>query len=342
MDDKTILLNNVLGEMQCYLSSETLETLKASLVKEMRNYSVTSQTKLACINEHSRDERLIKMFVASKRLEGASEKTINQYVYETKKLLVRLNKDLLNITTIDVQYYLSEYEKIHKVSRRTIDNMRRDIKGIYIWLVDNKYISENPLEAIKPIAFEEKAVEILSDDEIFDIRESSRFNLRTRAIIELLLSTGVRVSELCAINRSDVNLENGEIIIHCAKKRKKQDRILYLTAEAKRCISDYLVYRNKLTSPDGDALFISNRNGGRRCTERIVNGTLKEIEEKAGIKKRLTVHVFRRTLASLLYRRGMKPLDIAHILGHADTRMSEKYYIGLRDEDIRRDYYKYR
>ena len=342
MDDKSIFMNNVLGEMQYCLDKRELEILKKSLIKELEHYSLAPKTQLVYKPDTEQNTRLIKLFVASKRLEGASEATIHQYVYETTKLMARLHKDFKDVSTIDVQFYLSEYEHTHHVSRCTIDNMRKAIKGVFIWLVDNKYLNENPLSGIRPIAFEQKTIEILDDDEIFDIREASRMNLRTRAIVELLLSTGIRVSELCAIDRSDVDLESGEILIHRAKKRKKLTQKLYLTSEAKRCIADYLVYRNTLHSPDEDALFISNRNNGRRCNERLINGTLKEVEEKAGITKHLTVHTFRKTLASLLHKRGMSSLDISIILGHADTRMSERYYIGIRDEDVKRNYYKYR
>ena len=177
---------------------------------------------------------------------------------------------------------------------------------------------------------------------MYDIRECVRDDVRTRAIVELLLSTGVRVSELISINIENIDFDKGEITIHCAKKRQKQDRKAYLTVEATKSLRKYLEYRNTLTSPDGTALFISNRNNGRRVTERLVNSSLREIEKKIGLKKKLTVHVFRRTFATILWKHGCSPLSISKLLGHADTRMSETYYIGLQDEDIKRDYYKYR
>ncbi len=340
MDEKTMFLNSIIMAMSACLNEQQLSLLKEALIRELEYVSITMQTKIMNIIDYQKDERLFKLFVASKRLEGASEKTIKSYSYETKKLLERLNKSICDVQTVDIQYYLSEYEKIHKISRRSVDNMRRAIKGFYIWMYDNKYISENPVNGIKPIAFEKKKIEVLSDEEIYAIREQSRINLRTRAIVELLLATGIRVSELCAINMEDIDFKNNEILIHCSKKRRKEDRILFLTVEAKKCLYDYLIYRNKLTTPDIEALFIANRNGGRRVTERVVNTTLRNIESHVGLKKKLTVHTFRRTLASCLYSKGMSPHDIAVILGHADSRMSETYYIKARLEDVKANYYK--
>lgn len=69
---------------------------------------------------------------------------------------------------------------------------------------------------------------------------------------------------------------------------------------------------------------------------------LKNLAELVGIEKHCTVHLFRKTLASLLYRRGMDPKKIAHILGHSDSRTSEAYYITISTEDIKHDYIKYR
>lgn len=342
MDERTCFMNEILADMQTGLEPEKLEMLKSVLVKRLEYIDIISRTHLMCISNTDVNEKYFRLFIASKRLQGASEKTIFQYVYETKKLLTRLDKKLTDITTMDVQFYLSDYERCHNVCRRSIDNMRRAISGMFLWLVDNSYIASNPMSAIKPIAYEKKRIEILTDNEIYDIREASRVNLRTRAIVEVLLATGVRVSELCALNIDDLDFDKCEIIINSAKKRHKEKRILYLTVEASRCLKSYMEYRSLLTSPDGNVLFMSNRNGGRRITERLVNTTLRDIEKKIGLKKKLTVHTFRRTLASILYKRGMQPLDIAHILGHADTRMSETYYIGIQEDEIKKNYYKYR
>lgn len=342
MDAKSDFLNNILADMQYVLTPEQIEMLRSSILKQLRFTIITKQTQLMKYENFDISDRAIKLFVASRRLEGLSENTIKYYVYETKRFLTAINKNIYQVSAIDVQYYLSEFEKERHVSRRSLDNMRRAINGIYIWLADNDYIDKNPLSSLRPIAFEKKPIEILTDDEIFSIRECCRNDIRLRAIIELLLATGVRVSELISINIEDINFDTNEVLIHCAKKRRKEDRILFLTVEAKRCLYNYLEYRNTLDSRDGTALFISNRNHGRRCTERLVNTSLREIEKNTGIKKKLTVHIFRRTLASILFRRGMSSFEISKILGHADARMSETYYIGVQNEDIKRNYYRYR
>ena len=341
MDDKSKLYNSIITSLSSKISSCDMNIIKSCIARELEYVSVTSNTQIQKIINFDKNERLFKLFVASKRLEGMSERTIQRYVYETKKILLRFNKDVDEINTIDVQYYLSEYEQIHHVSKRTIENTRKAIKGFYIWATENNYIDENPLAPIKTIAYEKKPIQVLNDEEIYAVREKARESIRTRAIVELLLSTGIRVSELIAIDRKDIDFDKKEILIHCAKKRNKETRICFLTVEAKECLLDYLKYRNTLTSPDGDALFISNRDNGRRVTERLVNTTLRRIEREIGLKKHLTVHTFRKTMASRLHAKGMNSMEIAHLLGHADTRTCETYYIGIIHENVKQDYYKY-
>lgn len=338
---KKQFVDQVISEMSFVLEPEQIRRLEAVLFRQLSEVDIVRQerTLICCENDN---ERYLRQFVASKRLEGTSEATINKYVFYARLLFQFLNKSFRDVSTTDIQFFLSEYELTHDICKRTLENMRKGINGFFSWLFDMEYIKMNPVKKIKPIAYEKKAVEILTDEEILDIRDCVHNDVRARAIIETLLATGVRVSELLNIQIDDLDLDNNEITIHCAKKRRKQDRILFLTAEAKKGINEYMRYRLKRGYMDSSYLFVANKKNGKPLTERLVNEGLKKISDKCGLKKKLTVHTFRKTLASILYRRGMQPLDIAYILGHADSRMSETYYIGIKNEDVKRGYAKFR
>ena len=123
MDTRTQFMNEILGEMSNYLNSNDLELLRVTLLKRLNYVQVVPYTRLARISQNMDiNERFFKLFVASRRLEGMSEKTITYYTYETKKLLVRLDKNLPDITTLDVQYYLSDYERTHNVCTRSLSH----------------------------------------------------------------------------------------------------------------------------------------------------------------------------------------------------------------------------
>ncbi len=341
MELKKQFVDQVLSEMSCHMSREEIERLNNVMLSKLRDVDmVMSETSVAVCNNSN--EKYLRMFVASRLLEGLSKNTLRQYVFYSRNFLDWIRKDFVDITSIDVQYYLSEYERTHNVCKCSLDNMRKGINGFFLWLFENDYIESNPVAKIKHIAYEKKTIETLTDEEILDIRDYIHDDYRTRAIVEVLLSTGVRVSELCNIMIKDVDLDNSEIVIHCAKKRNKQDRVLFLTAEAKKAINNYIDYRDARGWNDSPYLFVSNRKYGRPLSERLVNEKLHAIETALDLKKNLTVHMFRKTLASILYKRGMSPLDIAYILGHVDTRMSETYYINVKNEDVCRNYRRFR
>ncbi len=286
--------------------------------------------------------KYLKMFVASRPLEGMSEKTLKAYVYYSKNFFASVNKNFRDITTVDIQYYLAQYEATHGVSKRSIDNIRRGINGWFLWLEETEAISSNPFKKIHKIAFEDKPVVILSDTDVVNIREYLHGNIRSRAMVEFLLATGVRVSEFCACNISDVDFDRNKVIIHSAKKRNKSDRVVFLTAEAKKYLKDYLELRKSRGWDNSPALFQSNRKGGVRATERLVNGELCSIEKAIGLDKHLTCHVFRKTCSGILHRRGMSSVDISRILGHSDSSTFEKYYIDVSVETLQQNYQIYR
>ena len=341
MDYKSEFMEKVVAEMAGRLSTEELDQLRYSLLSNLNDVEIVKQETLpACVD--NTNERLMRLFVASRRLEGMSERTICQYMYYSKLLFEAIGKDFTDIVTTDVQFFLADYERTHNICKRTLENIRKGLNGFFLWLYTNEYIVKNPVSKIVAIAYEKKVLWTLSDADILDIRDYVHNDVRTRAIVETLLATGVRVSELINIDIPDVDLENGEIIIHCAKKRNKQDRLIFLTVEAIKSIRTYLDLRQTRGWTACEKLFCANKKGGGPLTERTVNEKLNEIGCKIGLSHKLTVHVFRKTLASLLYRRGMAPLDIAYILGHADTRMSETYYISVRNEDVKRNFSKFR
>ena len=338
-DVKYQFLQSVMFQMGDELSEEQLDKLKVCLLSNLREVTLERNIfDLSC--ELDDNWKYLKLFVASRRLEGMSERTIRSYVFYTKAFLAAVNKNFREITTIDIQWYLSEYELSHHVSKRSLDNIRRGLNGWFIWLEEQENIPSNPVRRIRKIAYEKPPITVLSDEEIVNIRDYLYGNVRSRAMFEVLLATGVRVSEFCAIDISDVDFVENKITIHTAKKRYKEDRTVFLTAEARKYLIDYLDLRKEKGWDNSPALFQSNRKGGDRFTERLVNGELRRIEKACNLKKKMTCHVFRRTVASTLHRRGMSGCSIAKYLGHTTSATSETYYINVDVTDLQYSYRK--
>lgn len=339
MDTKQQFLDNVLTQMGDTLSPEQLEKLKNCLVHNLHPVTLIKPTfALSC--DLDDNYKYLKMFVASRRLEGMSENTIRSYVFYTKAFLATVNKNFREITTLDIQWYLSEYEITHNISKRSLENIRRGVGGWFLWLEESENISFNPFKKIRKIAYDKPPVTTLSDLDIVNIRDYLHGNIRSRAMFELLLSTGVRVSEFCSIDVSDVDFINDRITIHSAKKRYKEDRTVFLTAEARKYLIDYLELRKLRGWDNNPALFQSNRRGGARFTERLVNGELRRIEKACGLNIKLTCHVFRRTVASIMHKKGISSYSIAKYLGHTTSATSETYYINVDIDDVHNSFRK--
>ena len=339
-DVRKQFMDDTLCQMQGLLSQSQLERLKQCLIANLHDVKLEKELYELSV-EVDDNVKYLRTFVAARRLEGMSEKTLRSYVFYTKAFLSAVNKNFRDITTIDIQYYLSNYEATHKISKRSIDNMRKGINGWFLWLEETEAIQVNPFRKVHKIAYEKKPVVTLSSEDIVNIREYLHGNIRSRAMVEFLLATGVRVSEFCAIDVDDVDYINNKVTIHSAKKRNKEDRTVFLTAEAKKYLIDYQNLRKEHGWDNSPALFQSNRKNGSRFTERLVNEELRRIEGELHLDKKLTCHIFRRTLASRLHARGMSNVDVAKILGHEDCSTAEKYYINVAVDRLQYDYAKY-
>lgn len=344
--EKTEFINELLMDMSGKLTEQQMDELFNSLNVCLKDFSIAREEFLPS-TELDDNEKYMKLFRAAKRLEGMSPKTIEQYLFQSKLMLNTLGMNFRDVTAIHIQFYLSDYERTHDISKRSLDNMKKAINGWYIWLEANDYIVKNPFRSIGRIYYENKPIEILSDDEIVAMRDmcatyKGMYGLRLRAIIDFLLATGVRVSEIMAVDIPDVDFRKNEVLIHSAKKRSAEDRRIFLTAEANKHLRDYLEKRYEKGWMATNALFAANKKTSRRLTERDFNMQIQELAKKCGITKHCTVHIFRKTMASILFRRGMSPSKIAKILGHCDSRTSETYYIEIDNEDVKRDYLKYR
>ena len=156
---------------------------------------------------------------------------------------------------------------------------------------------------------------------------------RERAIIEILYSTGCRVTELSNLNRSDVDFSNGEV--HLFGKGKKH-RISYMNAKAEVVLKKYLETRTDLN----DSLFVSQKSPYGRLKKNAIELIVRKVGERAGIERRLFPHLIRHTTATDAIDRGMDVTELQKILGHADLETT-MIYAKISQENVKRSHKKY-
>ena len=322
---KNELIKNVICAMAADLESEQLKKLENTLLIQLRNVSVQEEcTEIS--TKLDDNEYVMRQFIASKKLEGNSLKSIEQYVRTTRTMLQTLDKNFKDITTNDVKFYLAMYQQQKNIKQNTLANTKRFISAFFAWCEDEELIVKNPVRAIKNIRQEQKEKQYLTDDEIERMRDYCD-ETREKAIFEFLLSTGCRVSEVVSLNRSDVNLEAGTVRIYASKTRTY--RTGYLTAKANLCLKKYFLTRND----NNEALFVTSRKPNNRLGAGSLQDEMQSIALKAKIDKHVTVHLFRKTLATKLCRQGVDVTIIKELLGHANINVTAKNYISI-DQDI--------
>lgn len=221
-----------------------------------------------------------------------------------------------SITANDIRIYMYRYQELHKITNRSLDKIRQVINGFFQWCQDEEYIIKNPAKTINKIKYEVKPRKSLNQIELEYIRRSCS-TLRETAIVEVLYSTGCRVSELSVLKISDVDFVEKKI--HLFGKGNKH-RYSYLNAKAEVSLKEYL----KSRKDNCEYLFITERKPIKNLNKEAIEKIIRNISEKTfGSNKRITPHVFRHTTATTAMKNGMPVQSIQMMLGHSriDTTM---------------------
>lgn len=197
------IISEILSKMEPYLSREQNFTLSKVLKNVFSNLEISSRNDFIIDFENS---DLLELFLSAKKVEGCSKNTINYYKSTIEKMLLTVDKNIENIQTNDLRNYLSYYYELNDLSKTTLDNIRRIFSSFFSWLENEDYILKNPVKRIHRIKTGRVVRETLSDEDFEKLCDNCD-NIRDLAIVELLISTGMRVGELVKLNINDINFE---------------------------------------------------------------------------------------------------------------------------------------
>ncbi len=274
-------------------------------------------------------EKLLNSFkVYLKFVKNFSDHTISSYVLDINqffKYIKDLSEDSENIITSQTIYnYLIYLQTNNKLSKRSINRKISSLRKFFSFLKKEKIIKFNPLEGIEHFKTEKKTPVFLNYDEIIqfldgEVEEKNlEKKLRDNAIVELLYSTGLRVSELVSLNLEDIDFKENIIRV---KGKGGKERVVIFGKVAKDKLLKYIKFKGikKANSP----LFLNLK--GKRITQRAVQLIIKERAVKLGIQKNITPHVLRHTFATHLLNQGMDIRIIQGLLGHSSLSTTQIY-----------------
>lgn len=275
--------------------------------------------------------KLLQTFLSSKRLEGCSEKTLSYYQSTIEMMISDLKIPIVKINTDDIRNYLSDYQARRGSSKVTIDNIRRIFSSFFSWLEDEEYILKSPIRRIHKVKFGRTVKDTFSDEDIEKLRDGCE-NMRNLAIIDTLISTGIRVGELVRLNRADIDFNERECVVF---GKGGSERKVYFDARTKLHLKDYLDRR----SDDNPALFVTLHKPAKRISINGVETMLKSLEQVTGVED-IHPHKFRRTMATRAIDKGMPIEQVQKLLGHVriDTTL---HYAMVNQENVKNAHKKY-
>ncbi len=318
------LLNNELSDV---ISCEKKEEAKEKIISIV---DILMDSKQEFLRPKDNNEAL-KLFIDAKRIEGCSDKSLNYYKTTLQLTLKIIEKEYFCIITEDLRSFLSNYKEKNEVSKTTIDNIRRIISSFFSWLENEDYIAKSPCKRIHKVKTGKVVKEVYSDETIELIKQSIK-NKRDLAIVEVLISTGIRVGELVKLDIKDIDFENKECVV--LGKGNKQRKV-YFDAKTKIHLQQYLDSRKD----DNEALFVSLLKPYDRLEISGVEIMLRKIGKRIGIEK-VHPHKFRRTLATKAIDKGMPIEQVQHLLGHSKIDTTLEYAM-VDDTNVKLSHKKY-
>jgi len=307
------LINEIEQAMLNVLDNEQLGQLRKVLNYTFRNVCVTEKEPL---NAESNNQALIENFIAAKKVEGCSDKSISYYKSTIINALKKIEKEVVHVTTDDLRGYLNDYQAESGASKVTVDNIRRILSSFFSWLEEENYIVKSPVRRIHKVKVGKTVKETYTDEALEQMRDHCS-NARDLALIDLLASTGMRVGELVKLNRSDIDYQNRECIV--TGKGDKQRKV-YFDARTKIHLQKYVNGRNDTN----EALFVSLLAPYNRLQISGVEIRLRQLGHELNIPK-VHPHKFRRTLATMAIDKGMPIEQVQHLLGHQSLDTTLQY-----------------
>lgn len=229
-----------------------------------------------------------------------------------------IHKNVCDIETNDLRFYLSNYQNTRNSSKVTLDNIRRIMSSFFAWLEDEDYIIKSPVRRIHKVKTTQIVKETLSDENLEQLRDQCS-HPRDLAIVDLLISTGVRVGELVKLNRTDINFTERECIVLGKGDKERQ---VYFDAKTKIHLQQYLDSRTD-TNP---ALFVSLQAPWNRLSIAGVERFLARLGTQSQVRH-VHPHKFRRTMATMAIEKGMPIEQVQKLLGHAKIDTTLHYAI---------------
>ena len=265
-----------------------------------------------------------------------SDNTVGAYMNDLNKYEDFLKKDILESDTEDLEKYL---KYIKNLESTTVAHKITSIKSYFNYNIKREIVSVNPADKVSRPKLTKHLPEYLTEEEVgklLDVEVKSPYDYRNKTILELLYSSGIRISEL--VNIKTPNYDSEECLIRIMGKGSKE-RIVPLGDYAINIMNDYMNnYRPLINKKHTDYVFVNNR--GDKISRQFIFKVIKKEALKKGIKKDISPHTLRHTFATHLLKNGADLRIIQELLGHENISTTQ-IYTHVTNNKLKSDYETY-
>lgn len=285
-------------------------------------------------NDEQRSDlkRRIKHYLGAKKIDGLSARTLANYRSHLELFASKVTKSTAKITTDDIRGYIAFLDETRNLKETSLQTHINSLRAFFGWLTMEEKIKKNPMAKIKSLKLDKKgARQALTVEELERLRDACK-GYREKALVEFLVSSGCRLSEVAQLRAADLDLVGRTVKV---TGKGDKDRVVYFSVRARLMIQEYFVARK-----GGDGLFCSSKSPYEPLKPRAIQRLIRAVSERAGLDRRVHPHLLRHTFATHALNSGMDVTVIQRLLGHEDVSTTQ-IYAELNDETVKHQYTKY-
>lgn len=334
MNTKERVKNDILVGMNMHLDSCTMAILDAVIIKAVQNIEMTEITTLPATLEDT-NQYVISLFDA-KKVPKLSPQTAEYYKNTLSEFMTLISKPLNKVTESDIEFYLLSKKPTN--TNASLNNLRRNLSAFFTWMRKEKLINENPCDGVEPYTMIEKPIDHMEATDVEKLKLGCAYK-RDRALIEFMRSTAMRRGEVPLVKICDIDFRSGKLVIFGEKTQKY--RTVFLDDVAIHYIREYLNERG-VQEGSREPLFTHLRGDKTKVLD--VDGvyaSIKDIAKRAGMDRRIYPHLFRKTTATNICKRGGSVDAAGEYLGHAPRNVTDRHYTYKGDRYVEQIFHNF-
>lgn len=294
----------------------------------LKDYSIQREVE----EEKSDLRKRIWYYLGAKRIDGLSPRTLDNYRYTLDLFAQQVNKSVARITTDDIRGYITYLGDKRGLKETSLQTHISTLRAFFGWLHAEEKIKKNPMLKIRSLKLDKKnARQALSVEELERLRDACK-GYREKALVEFLVSTGCRLSEVAQLCVTDLNFTERTVIV---TGKGDKDRTVYFSVRARLMLQEYIKQRK-----GGIGLFVSSKTPYLPLKQRAIQRIVHTVSERAGLEARVHPHLLRHTFATHALNSGMDVTVIQRLLGHEDIATTQ-IYAAMNEDVVKHQYNKY-